>query len=79
MCGIVLACIGIFVIAIELFNDGDFGPMMAGGSGVTFGLLLMVVGYVKQSAVAAAESYYLQRRIYEEQTAATVDPAGRQA
>lgn len=65
--GIVVACIGLFVIIVELLNRAEFGPMATGSSAVVFGLLLMVVGYVKQAATAAMESYLLQKRIYEEQ------------
>lgn len=65
--GVIIACIGLFVIVVELFNYADMGPMMFGSSAIVFGLLLMVVGYVKKAAIAAEESYRLQARIYEEQ------------
>lgn len=76
--GAVLACISAGLIVLGMFTGGE-AVIAAGGSGITFGLLLMAVGYLKQSATAATESYQLQRRIYEEQLAATVDPAERQA
>lgn len=65
--GIIFAALGAFVIIVEMFNDGEYGPLMVASSAVIFGLLLMVVGYVKQAAVASTESYLLQKRIYEEQ------------
>ena len=64
--GTILAAIGALVIAVELFNSAVTAPIALGACGVVFGLLLMVVGYVKKAAIAAEESYLLQARIYEE-------------
>lgn len=73
--GIVIACIGLFAIFLGLVNGGEMGPFMVGSSAVIFGLLLMIVGYVKQAAIAATESYLLQKRIYEEQQEVTSSSA----
>lgn len=69
--GATIAIIGLFVFVIELFNSASMGPMTIGISGMITGLMLMTVGYVKRASVAAAESYQLQKRIYEETHAAS--------
>lgn len=73
--GIIFAILGLFVIVIEMFNRAEYGPMLLGSSGVIFGLLLMVVGYAKKTAIASLESYLLQKRIYEEQQEVTSSSA----